>query len=132
MAGKKGGSSMVSERERIEQEQEEKLHVRIDKIFEDESMKLKALASANIGDFAVHGIKVYEGDKGLFVSMPSTSYKDANGETKYEDVFHPTTAEARTKLCGAVAEAYKQELEQKQADVQQSTPTNNTELVQKM
>ena len=38
--------------------------VRIDKLFCDEDKKLKAFASANIGPFAVHGIRVFENDKG--------------------------------------------------------------------
>ena len=48
--------------------------VRIDKLFCDEDKKLKAFASANIGPFAVHGIRVFENDKGMFINMPSNSY----------------------------------------------------------
>ena len=44
--------------------------VRIDKLFCDEDKKLKAFASANIGPFAVHGIRVFENDKGMFINMP--------------------------------------------------------------
>lgn len=47
--------------------------VRIDKLFCDEDKKLKAFASANIGPFAVHGIRVFENDKGMFINMPSNS-----------------------------------------------------------
>lgn len=51
------------------------ISVRIDKLFDDDTKKLKAFASANIGPFAVHGIRVFENEKGMFVNMPSVSYK---------------------------------------------------------
>lgn len=57
--------------------------VRIDKLFCDEDKKLKAFASANIGPFAVHGIRVFENDKGMFINMPSNSYTDAQGNKQY-------------------------------------------------
>ncbi len=76
---------------------------------------LKANASVNIsGDFAVRGIKVMEGSKGLFVSMPS--YKAGNGE--YKDICFPCTKEARTEFDKAVIDAYHQVLSQGQAAVQ--------------
>ena len=74
------------------------ISVRIDKIIDDDTKKLKAFASANIGPFAVHGIRVFENEKGMFVNMPSVSYKDGQGNTQYEDVFHPVTKEAREAL----------------------------------
>lgn len=92
-----------------------KLSVRIQKLFNDENSKVKAVASLNIGDaFAVHGIKVIDSEKGMFVSMPSNSYKNSDGETKYQDIFHPVTAEARQELIDAVTDAYNQALEQQQ------------------
>lgn len=53
------------------------ISVRIDRLFDDDTKKLKAFASANIGPFAVHGIRIFENEKGMFVNMPSNSYKDA-------------------------------------------------------
>ena len=89
-----------------------KLSVRIQKLFDDENSKVKAVASLNIDDaFAVHGIKVIDSEKGMFVSMPSNSYKNSDGETKYQDIFHPVTAEARQELIDAVTDAYNQALE---------------------
>ncbi len=46
--------------------------------------------------------------------MPSNSYTDKNGNTKYNDVFHAITAEARTELNNKVLEAYEQALEKQQ------------------
>ena len=65
----------------------------------------RATASVNInGCFAVRGIKVMDSSKGLFVSMPQNSYTTENGETRYSDVFHPITAQARTELYDKVLE----------------------------
>ena len=94
------------------------ISVRIDKLFCDESKKLKAFASANIGPFAVHGIRVFENEKGLFINMPSNSYTDAQGNKQYEDVFHPVTKEGRELLVKNVLDAYKQALEQAQTNSQ--------------
>ena len=49
---------------------------RIDRLVNQEDSSIKAYASVNIGGaFAVHGIKVIDSVKGIFVSMPSNSYK---------------------------------------------------------
>lgn len=56
-----------------------------------------------------------ENEKGRFVSMPSTSYKDRNGETKYSDTFHPISKGAREALNQSVLNAYDFELQQIQA-----------------
>ena len=87
--------------------------VRIDRVVDYENSRVKAIASANIGPFAVHGIRVIEGQKGLFVQMPQNSYTK-DGKTQYSDIFHPTTSEARTELYNKVLNAY-QQLENSQA-----------------
>lgn len=74
-----------------EQQPVPNISVRIDKLFDDDTKKLKAFASANVGPFAVHGIRVFENEKGMFVSMPSVSYKDGQGNTQYDEVFHPVS-----------------------------------------
>ena len=108
------------------------ISVRIDKIFNDETKKLKAFASANIGPFAVHGIRVFENEKGMFVNMPSNSYKDAQGNTQYEDVFHPVTKEAREALVRHVIDGYTHALEQAQAGSQAPVPTSVSQTMQQM
>lgn len=73
---------------------------------------LKGTASVNInGQFAVRSVKVMEGAKGLFVSMPS--YKAGNGE--YKDICFPCTKEARLQFDAAVLGAYQQALTQGQS-----------------
>ncbi len=87
---------------------------RIDHLVEQDDSSVKAYASVNIGGaFAVHGIKVIDSVKGIFVSMPSNSYKK-DGKVEYSDICHPITAEARNELIEKVTEAYKIKLGEEQ------------------
>ena len=55
--------------------------------------KMKAIVSITFDDeFVVHDIKVIEGEKGLFIAMPSK--KASDGE--YRDIAHPINS--NTKL----------------------------------
>lgn len=93
-----------------------KVKATINRITDKPESTVKAYASVSFdGVFAVHGIKVCENEKGRFVSMPSTSYKDRNGETKYSDTFHPISKGAREALNQSVLNAYDFELQQIQA-----------------
>ena len=57
--------------------------------------KMKAIVSITIDDeFVVHDIKVIEGEKGLFIAMPSR--KASDGE--YRDIAHPINSETRDKI----------------------------------
>ncbi|PYG89374.1 stage V sporulation protein G [Ruminiclostridium sufflavum DSM 19573] len=85
---------------------------------------LRATATVNInGAFAVRGVKLMEGSKGLFVSMPS--YKAGNGE--YKDICFPCTAEARKEFDNAVIGAYEHALAQGQNKVQKQEMPTGTE-----
>ena len=65
----------------------------------DNNTNLRAFASITVGGaVAVHGLRVMDSKKGLFVSMPSYSYEDHNGETKYADYAHPISKEARDAI----------------------------------
>ncbi len=89
-----------------------KITARIDRMVDYADSKVKAIASANIGGvFAVHGLKVIDSQKGLFVQMPQTSY-EKDGQKKYSDLFHAVTAEARQELVSAVLDAYEQGLDE--------------------
>ncbi len=69
--------------------------------------KMKAVVSITIdGVFVVHDIKVVEGDKGLFIAMPSR--KAADGE--YRDIAHPINSETRGFIQEKVLEAYENAL----------------------
>ena len=108
------------------------ISVRIDKLYDDDTKKLKAFASANIGPFAVHGIRVFENEKGMFVSMPSVSYKDGQGNTQYDDVFHPVTKEAREALVKNVIDEYNHALEQAQVNSQAPVQSDGSQTMQQM
>lgn len=68
-----------------------------------EMNKVKAIASITIDDnFVVHDLRVVEGEKGLFVAMPSR--KLPNGE--YRDIAHPINMETREVVQNAVLEEF--------------------------
>lgn len=72
----------------------------------DGTGNLKAFATVTLDDaYAVHGLKVLEGDSGLWVSMPAS--KNKKGE--FKDIFHPINKEAREALVTAVLGAYGKE-----------------------
>lgn len=91
------------------------IRAKIDRLADFEGSKVKAFASANIGPFAVHGLRVVDGEKGMFVAMPSTSYQK-DGKTEYQETFHPVSAEARKALNDAVLQAYEQKLAEEQTE----------------
>ena len=65
--------------------------------------KMKAVVSVTIDDeFVVHDIKVIEGDKGLFIAMPSR--RSSDGE--YREVAHPINTSTRERLQAVILEAY--------------------------
>ena len=86
------------------------ISARIDRIVNYEDSKVKAIASVNIGGaFAIHGLRVIDSQKGLFVQMPQKSFRK-DGKTGYSDIFHPVTVDARAELNSKVLEAYEQKL----------------------
>lgn len=91
--------------------------------------KFRATANVNInGAFAIRGIKLMEGTKGLFVSMPN--YKTQRGE--YIDICFPITAEARNDLKNAVIEAYEITLTQGQKQKEEQSVERAQNSVPKM
>lgn len=65
--------------------------------------KMKAVVSITIdNEFVIHDIKVIEGEKGLFIAMPSR--KTADGE--YRDIAHPIKSDTRERLQRIILEAY--------------------------
>ena len=73
--------------------------------------KLKAIVSTTVNnEFVVHDIKVIEGEKGLFIAMPSK--KAADGE--YRDIAHPINSSTREMIQSTILKAYEEALEQKE------------------
>ena len=67
--------------------------------------KMKAVVSVTIDDeFVVHDIKVIEGEKGLFIAMPSR--KAADGE--YRDIAHPINSDTRERIQREIREKYEE------------------------
>ena len=76
--------------------------VNVRKIEKDNS-RIRGIASVVLDEcFAVHGIRIIEGDGGLFIAMPSR--KTSNDE--YRDIAHPITSECRKMFEDAVIEEY--------------------------
>ena len=69
--------------------------------------KMRAIVSITIDDeFVIHDIKVIEGDKGLFIAMPSK--KATDGE--YRDIAHPINSSTRERIQSIILERYNQAL----------------------
>ena len=78
--------------------------IRVRKI--EKEGKMKAVVSITIDDeFVVHDIKVIEGEKGMFIAMPSR--KATDGE--YKDIAHPIKSSTRESLQEMILEKYQQE-----------------------
>lgn len=71
--------------------------------------KMKAVVSITLDDeFVVHDIKVIEGEKGLFIAMPSK--KTADGE--YRDIAHPINSTTRELIQNIILENYERALDE--------------------
>ncbi len=70
--------------------------------------KMKAIVSITLdNEFVVHDIKVIDGDKGLFIAMPSRKV----GEGEYRDIAHPINSGMRDMLQKMILEHYEKALE---------------------
>lgn len=69
----------------------------------DDGGRLKAYATMVLDDvFIIRDLKVIEGEKGLFVSMPSRRKKDGS----FRDIAHPLNADMRTKVEQTIINEY--------------------------
>lgn len=81
--------------------------VRIAKL--ESEKNLKAVAAITIdGVFVVHDIKIFDGEKGMFIAFPSHK---VNGE--FKDIAHPLNTETRKTISNAVIKAYQKFMEKK-------------------
>lgn len=93
--------------------------VRISLAHDENNKRLKAFANVTFDNcFAVRGMKVIDGNSGLFVSMPRRKRTDGT----FQDIAHPINNEMRAKLEESVISAYKKEVET------QSTRTSPTKV----
>lgn len=78
-----------------------------------DSGKLRGVISITLDDaFAVHDIKVIQGENRLFVAMPSR--RDEKGT--FRDVVHPINSELRNELEAQILDAYQRELENQNSE----------------
>ena len=97
----------VSARKRKGQVKMQITDVRVRKVAKEG--KLKAVVSITMDDeFVVHDIKVIEGEKGLFIAMPSK--KALDGE--YRDIAHPINSGTRERIQSIILERYEEALEE--------------------
>lgn len=79
--------------------------VRIRKI--EKEGKMKAVVSITIDEeFVIHDIKIIEGEKGMFIAMPSR--KTVEGE--YKDIAHPIKSSTRELIQNLILQKYNEEL----------------------
>ncbi|MBQ6844267.1 MAG: septation regulator SpoVG [Agathobacter sp.] len=80
--------------------------VRIRKV--EKEGKMKAVVSITIeNEFVIHDIKIIEGEKGLFIAMPSRKSNDG----EYRDIAHPINSSTRENLQKLILEKYEEEIE---------------------
>ena len=76
--------------------------------------KMKAVVSITFDNaFVVHDIKIIEGEKGLFIAMPSR--KAADGE--YRDIAHPINSETRDTVQSMVLRRYEELMDEVEEEV---------------
>lgn len=86
--------------------------------------RLKALVSVTIDDmFAIHDIKVVQGDERLFVAMPSR--KDENGI--FRDIVHPISASSRKVFEDTILDAYNKQIVMLEAEKEATSKSDTTE-----
>ena len=75
--------------------------VRIRKITKEG--KMKAIVSITLDDeFVIHDIKIIEGEKGMFIAMPSRRA----GDGEYRDIAHPINSDTREKVQKMILDKY--------------------------
>lgn len=75
--------------------------------------KMKAVVSITIDEeFVVHDIKVIEGEKGLFIAMPSRKVTDG----EYRDIAHPINSGTRDMIQTLILGKYQEMLDAEPAE----------------
>lgn len=83
------------------------------RIVKKDDNKLKAVASLTIDEcFAVHDIKIIEGNQGLFIAMPSRKTPDGT----FKDIVHPLNTETREEISASILAEYEKALKEAPAE----------------
>ena len=87
-----------------------KIKAKIDRMVN--SGNVKAIASVSLdGMFVVKNLKIMDGKKGLFVSMPQETYSGKDGQKEYSNLFFALTNSAKLELQETVLQAYQQQID---------------------
>jgi len=74
-----------------------------------EEGKMKAVVSITLDDeFVVHDIKIIDGERGLFIAMPSKMASDG----EYRDIAHPISSTTRERIQKIILDAYEKALDE--------------------
>ena len=93
--------------------------VRIRKV--NKEGKMKAVVSITLdNEFVVHDIKIIEGEKGMFIAMPSRRA----GDGEYRDIAHPINSETREKIQSIILEKYEVAANAEEEAMQESAATD--------
>lgn len=112
---------------RTNETQPPRITAKIDRMV-DGNGSTRAYASINVaGAVAIHGLRVMDSSKGLFVSMPSRSYKDQSGKTQYSDIAHAVTKDVHNAINEKVLDAYEQALRESESESDGFTEMNDDE-----
>lgn len=77
--------------------------VRLRAVKNENELKLKSYADVTFDEcFVIHGLKIIDGQKGMFVAMPSRKMPDG----EYKDIAHPITPELRKEITDSVIARY--------------------------
>ena len=87
-----------------------KIKARIDRMVNTGNVRAVASVSMD-GMFVVKNLKVMDGKKGLFVSMPQETYPGKDGQKKYSNTFFALTNSAKLALQESVLQAYQQQID---------------------
>ena len=75
--------------------------------------KMKAVSSITLdSEFVVHDIKIIEGEKGLFIAMPSRQSQDG----LFRDIAHPINSETRANIQNLILAKYQEEVAKENAE----------------
>lgn len=82
----------------------EETNIRVERLYRfNGDGRLKAFADVSLGgSFVIKGLRVVQGEKGLFVGMPTGQGKDG----KWYNIAYPITKQMREELTEAVLTAY--------------------------
>ncbi|WEK82088.1 MAG: regulatory protein SpoVG [Candidatus Phytoplasma pruni] len=93
--------------------------------------RLRGVASVAFDNaFVVHYIKIIEGERGIFIAMPSIKINSDVKKPNYNDIAHPINTETRIMIENAIIETYKEIVERarlneekKQAQLEEDSQT---------